>query len=93
MTTLHILSQSPQQSNCFERCLSSIKENDTLLLIENAVYAATKIKQTKGFEIYTIEEDVKIRGLQNKIHPTIKLISYAQFVELSIQHPLSIHWK
>lgn len=91
---LHIINQSPFNSNCLERCLRIIDQQDVILFIENGV-VATLINTSstpllnealKTNSIYALEPDLAARGLLKKVIPAIQVINYAEFVELTIKH-------
>lgn len=81
--TLHILSQPP--SHCaYKSCLEHLAEKDTLILINDGVYALqTPHLHTKSRNIFALEHDVAARGIDAN---TQQLINYDTFVELSCQH-------
>ncbi len=67
---LHIINKSPLTSGTFESCLNTAVGGD-ILLIEDAVYAATKgcsieakTKAAMGkFKVYVLMPDLEARGL------------------------------
>ena len=91
---LHIINQSPSNSNSLESCLKIIDRHDVILFIENAVVATlintsftpllNQVLETN--KIYVLEPDLAARGLLDKVIPAIQLINYAEFVELTIKH-------
>ena len=87
---LHIINQSKN----IQRCLQSMQKNDVILLIQDGVIAALKNSELMASNIlcYALEEDVIARGLQDQMSPQIKLINYAQFVELTLQHHPILSW-
>ena len=68
---LHIINKSPLEKSALESCLSVATEGSTLLLIEDAVYAATRgnafearLQAAQGrFKICVLTPDLEARGL------------------------------
>ncbi len=93
---LHTVNQSPFDKQALTDCLNRCGKNDSILLIENGVYAALEDGQFFSnavvHKIYALEEDVTARGLSTKILPQVELIDYAQFVELCTKHSLIQSW-
>lgn len=94
---LHIVNRSPFTSTALTECLKIIQPNDTLLLIEDAVIAATgklgqqlECQQDK-FRIVVLMNDILARGLTHKVAALPK-IDYSDFVVLTEQHQSSITW-
>ncbi len=89
---LHLVNQSPFQSDALISCLRVIADHDSLLLLENGVFAAinhTEFAEQLQLKIpnikcYALHPDVSARGLEAKILPAIKLIDYDGFVELTV---------
>ncbi|QKQ26761.1 sulfurtransferase complex subunit TusB [Candidatus Reidiella endopervernicosa] len=87
---LHTVNKSPFEKNALDSCLRMAKAGSSILLIEDGVYAATnntsvseKVKGVMGdITVYALEEDVKARGMQDKVMDGIKLVDYAGFVDL-----------
>jgi tRNA 2-thiouridine synthesizing protein B len=97
---LHIINQSPYTSESLKRCEKMLGDSDVILLIEEGVYAAmtdTSISEvtTKILEknkIFVLESDAQACGITEKIMPDIALISYEEFVDLTIQHHPILNW-
>ncbi|MFM2591095.1 sulfurtransferase complex subunit TusB [Vibrio sp. TBV020] len=72
-------------------------EGDSLLLIEQAVFAANPLhqsyRQIQGLDISVLISDAKARGIENRVSSNIALIDYDGFVELTIAHSNSITWE
>lgn len=88
---LHIINQSPFESNILQSCLRLTKANDAILFIEDGVTAALQkplLEQAtqQKINLYALQPDLEARGLLENISPLIKLIDYAGFVELTTQH-------
>ena len=71
---LHIVNKSPLSNCALDSCLRIAQSGD-ILLIEDAVYAATsnnayaeKIREAMGrFKIYVLQPDLEARGLAGSI--------------------------
>lgn len=80
--------------------LNSTKTNsfktNSLLLIQNGVYFATYLKNldfTTSIPTYAIQEDVDARKIRFLFEDhKIKLINYANFVDLVLTHEKNITW-
>lgn len=84
---LHIINQSPFNSSALQNCIRVAQAKDVILLIEDAVFAAIDFPAQKNeLTIYALESDIQARGLSEKISPSIQLIDYSGFVDLTIQH-------
>ena len=96
-TILHTLNQSPFASQIWQDCLEHIEPDDCLVLLNDGVYGALNHHPYRNVlhnkTCYAIKEDVETRGLnQLNLNPDIILISYEQWVELAVKHPLSQSW-
>lgn len=95
---LHIVSKSPDQDNALGACLRLAADDDSLLLIEDGVYAA--VRNLSGYRrlagragpCYALEDDVIARGLSDRIGAEIQLVDYAGFVELCEAHAHIQSW-
>ncbi|MGF1699960.1 sulfurtransferase complex subunit TusB [Photobacterium makurazakiensis] len=95
---LHIISSSPFQSQIFQQCLPLIAKNDAILLIQDAVVAATGqnssldgIKKS-GVKIYLLVSDLSARGLGGRINPDVEPVDYKGFVALTVEHETQMKW-
>jgi len=94
---LHIINKSPIESNQLVRCLEYISDGDSLVLIENGVYAATMpsgLEQLPvDIELCVLEADIEARGLdKDRIAGHYKIINYHDFVKRVTQHPVNQSW-
>lgn len=93
---LHIVNPSPFDNNALTDCLKHVSEQDSILLTEDAVVAADKsspwLEQLMAHKVYVLTNDVKARGLVNRVHEHFSLASDDDFVELSIAHSSSMSW-
>lgn len=97
---LHIINQSPFNSDSLQKCLALVKANDGILLIENAVIAGLNnakfhqalLNVANKCSLYALKPDVVARGLSDIIMSEIKLIDYEQFVELVVEYQPIQSW-
>ncbi len=101
MSVLHIVNRSPCESRSLELCLARAAAGDTVLLIENAVYAAMRdsiaarqIETALGrIAVCVLEPDLAARGFAAAAPlEGIARIDYAGFVELSVAHRAALSW-
>ena len=86
---LHIINKSPLSNGSLESCLRSI-ESGEILLIEDAVYAATKgnaleakVRDAMGrFKIHVLMPDLEARGLSDRVVDGVSPVDYGGFVDL-----------
>jgi len=96
--TLHIINKSPYDSASVRECLAILDQSDTVVLIENGVYAALNNSPTqlllvnKCHRIFAIEDDVQARGLSTKISDDFQRIDYLGFVELCAENSPIQSW-
>ncbi|MFA7269645.1 MAG: sulfurtransferase complex subunit TusB [Sterolibacterium sp.] len=87
---LHIINKSPLERNALDACLAFAQADDTLLLIEDAVYAATrgnaaeaKLRQAQGrFKLCALQPDLDARGMGDRLIEGVSPVDYGGFVEL-----------
>lgn len=86
---LHIINKSPLSNGALDSCLR-VAESGAILLIEDAVYAATsggalesKIREAMGrFKIHALLPDLEARGLADRVIEGVATVDYGGFVEL-----------
>lgn len=97
MAILHTVNSSPFQTYALQQCLALLNNEDTLLLIEDAVIAS-QAKHTlfdelemlsKAGRLMVLASDLEARGVNNLI---AKACSYKEFVELVVNHQSQIAW-
>jgi len=96
---LHIVNKSPLSNTALDSCLRVAKSGD-ILLIEDAVYAATsgnafegKIREAMGrFKIYVLKPDLEARGLADRIIEGVSPVDYGGFVELTTNNNNCQSW-
>jgi len=92
MSTLHTVNKTAA-TNALEACLRVASSGDSLLLLEDGVYQASKLVQlpvAKTLQLFALKEDVTARGI--KLPATVTPIDYAQFVDLVCQQQRSVSW-
>ncbi|WP_047044129.1 sulfurtransferase complex subunit TusB [Vibrio mexicanus] len=71
-------------------------EGDTLLLIEDAIYASSaKHKQHQlitSCNTCVLEEDLAARGYLDFASESCKIVNYVGFVNLTAEHDSSVTW-
>lgn len=96
---LHIINKSPLTNSSLESCLRVAQSGD-ILLIEDAVYAATsgnvfedKIREAMvRFKIYVLLPDLEARGLADRIIAGISPVDYGGFVDLTTSNKNCQSW-
>jgi tRNA 2-thiouridine synthesizing protein B len=97
---LHIVNKSHGQSRSLQSCLRLAQPGSALLLIEDAIYAATSggaadsgiAEAAKQFKVYVLQPDVEARGMAGKLVDGVATVDYAGFVDLVAEHPNSQSW-
>ena len=97
MPTLFILSHAPHRDPLDPRTLSFARPGDSVLLIEDAVYAASPLPtpltsllaeaQAKGVSVLALQADVEARGVKT----SLPVVDYGGFVDLIAAHERSVH--
>jgi len=96
---LHIINKAPLTNCALDSCLRVAQSGD-ILLIEDAVYAATsgnafegKIREAMGrFKIHVLQPDLEARGLADRIIAGILPVDYGGFVELTTTNKNCQSW-
>lgn len=86
---LHIINKSSMTTSTLESCLNTAVGGD-LLLIEDAVYAATKgsvseakLRAAMGkFKVHVLMPDLEARGLGDRLMDGVAAVDYGTFVDL-----------
>jgi tRNA 2-thiouridine synthesizing protein B len=97
---LHIVNKSPFQTSTLATCLRMAQPGQALLLIEDAVYAATTGSAAQAsmadacskLKVYALQPDMDARGVTGKLLDGITLVDYSGFVDLTAQHSTSHSW-
>jgi tRNA 2-thiouridine synthesizing protein B len=96
---LHIINRSPLSDTALESCLNTAPGGE-ILLIEDAVYAATagnafeaKLRAAMGrFKISVLRPDLDARGMADKLVEGAASVDYAGFVELVAANKTCQSW-
>ena len=97
---LHIVNKSPLSSRNLDSCLRFAQPGDALLLIEDAVYAATTgsgVEAAMGaacatLQVHALQPDIDARGMAARVLDGVTLVDYAGFVDLAARHNTSHAW-
>jgi tRNA 2-thiouridine synthesizing protein B len=100
LTVLHIVNKSPYEKNSLASCLKHALKGSALLLIEDAVYAATKgssaeadIRQAmRDLSVYALGPDLEARGVQANVVDGVQVVDYGGFVDLVAEHRTNQSW-
>ena len=76
MGTLHLVNKPA----AWEGCHPLLDAEDAVLLIEDGTYLAQQA--LSGAALHALEPDVRARGLSERIHPNVRLVSFDDFVRL-----------
>ncbi len=96
---LHIINKSPLSNSSLESCLRVAKGGE-ILLIEDAVYAATTgnafegkiLEAMKQFKVYVLQPDLEARGLADRAIAGVSPVDYGGFVELTVNNKNCQSW-
>ena len=97
---LNIVNKSPFQSTSLDTCLRMAQPGQGLLLIEDAIYAATKGSTAEAairaacstLKVYALQPDMDARGVTAKAIEGVTLVDYSGFVDLVAQYSTSNSW-
>lgn len=98
---LHILRHSPGSETRFASCLRALGAQQSLLLLEDAVYGLLPHSRTLAalqilpgsVRLYAIAADVLARGLAlDDLPERVKIIDYSAMVRLSLEHKKVVSW-
>jgi tRNA 2-thiouridine synthesizing protein B len=97
---LHILNKSPQERHALDSCLRIAPEGGAILLIEDAVYGATRgtvlearmREALRRFRIYALLPDLEARAVADRVIEGIRTVDYGGFVDLVAEHPSCQSW-
>ncbi|BBB29318.1 sulfurtransferase complex subunit TusB [Neptunomonas japonica] len=98
MTTLHTINKPPSNAALWHSCIAALLPGDTLLIIENGVYAAThtiiaqQLSTLEEIDISFLSADLQARGLILADNNKISAVDDQQFVELACQHSKTVSW-
>ena len=97
---LHIVNKSSLERNALESCLRVAQDGAAVLLIEDAVYAATRGNEAEGklrdalsrFKVYALAPDLEARGMGDRVMEGVATVDYGGFVDLVTQNPRVQSW-
>ena len=98
---LHVVNKSPFEKNSLQTCLRLSKSGSSILLIEDAVYAALSNSDNaqaisnamNDRSLYVLSADLKARGIdQSKLIEGITEVDYDGFVKLAAECPKVQSW-
>ncbi len=87
MAMLHLVNKSPYDACSLDTASSIMKGDDSLLLIEDGVYAAVKsgkaAARLEGLKISVLGPDLAARGIgEDKLIDGVTVVDYAGFVDM-----------
>lgn len=92
---LHLVFTSPNNSSALRDCLNNFQEQDGLILLEDGVLAITNFAQQSlplnNKPCFALESDLKARGIEHLC--PLPIISYDDFVELTLKYNKTISWR
>lgn len=97
---LHIVNKSPLQRTTLESCLRVALPGGAILLIEDAVYAATRGNAAEAqlrdalsrFKVYALAPDLEARGMHERVMEGVATVDYGGFVDLVAEHKNCQSW-
>ena len=100
MTMLHIVNKSPLERNSLQSCLRIAAPGGAVLLIEDAVYAATRdtaaSAQIAGaldrFKFYALLPDLEARAVADRVIDGVTTVDYTGFVDLVAESKACQSW-
>ena len=100
MALLHTVNKSPYQCTSLQSCLQHVRAGDTLLLIEDGVYAVLKggaaaeaLSAASGIKVAALSADLKARGIgADKMIDGVEVVDYGGFVDLVEQTDKTQAW-
>jgi len=96
---LHIVNKSSPDRNTLDSCLR-VANGGTILLIEDAVYAATRGNEEEAklrdalsrFKIHVLAPDLEARGMGDRLMEGVTTVDYGGFVDLVTEHKNCQSW-
>jgi tRNA 2-thiouridine synthesizing protein B len=97
---LHIVNKSPYERNALLSCLAHAQKGAAVLLIEDAIYAATKGNAAEAalrkamleVPVYALGPDLEARGMGAAVIEGVKVVDFGGFVDLVVEHRTSQSW-
>ena len=101
MKMLHTVNKSPFERNTLESCLRLAEKDSAVLLIEDAVVAATDktpfaptlTEALSRVSVYVLGADLDARGVpRDRVIDAVEVIDYEKFVDLACQYDSVQSW-
>lgn len=98
---LHLVNKSPTENNAFSTCFRMAKTGDSILMIEDGVYAALAnadfakniTSRLKDFSFYALGPDIAARGLGDiSLIKDVHIVDYEGFVDLVTATDVTQSW-
>lgn len=94
---LHLLNCPPDEGQTSAQALAAMAAEDTLLLIEDGVYAVLDADweghRLGAGRLYALEDDLTARGLGSRAHKrNIETVSMEAFVALTARARQTVSW-
>ena len=97
---LHIVNKSPSAAGALDSALRLADPGSALLLIEDAVYAATRGNAAESriraalerLKVYALAPDLEARGVADRLTEGVATVDYAGFVDLVAEYPNCQSW-
>ncbi len=97
---LHIVNKSSLERNTLDSCLNVAQDGGAILLIEDAVYAATRGNEAETklrdalsrLKVYALAPDLEARGMGDRVMEGVATIDYGGFVDLVTEHKNCQSW-
>ena len=97
---LHIVNKSPYERNALQSCLAHAHKGAAVLLIEDAIYAATKgntaeealREAMREVPVYALGPDLEARGMTGALIEGVQVVDFGGFVDLVVEHRTSQSW-
>lgn len=89
---LHIV----KQPNALLELIEVYQVGDQLLLVEDSVYLCNAqhpmFTILKSMDVFVLKADAEARGIYNRISPSLSVVDFDGFVELTVAHSTSLTW-
>jgi tRNA 2-thiouridine synthesizing protein B len=98
---LHTINKSPFERNSLDACLRMAKKGSAILFFEDGVIGALKgtVKSDQvaaalaDHAVYVLGPDLAARGMsEDSVIDGVKVVDYAGFVDLSVEHDKVQAW-
>ncbi|MEM1432895.1 MAG: DsrH/TusB family sulfur metabolism protein [Pseudomonadota bacterium] len=88
--SLHLVFSQRGLDNCLN-ALGERATEATLLLIQDAVYAATD-PAPRLDHCLALAEDLELRGISDQVRPAVRIIDRGTFVDLTARYSPIVSW-